>query len=359
MSEEETKKESIVEEEMTDIKSIKTDDKLMWVEKYRPASLKDLISHEEIISTISNLVKANKLPHLLFHGPPGTGKTSTIIAIAKDLYGKNYQNFVLELNASDERGIDVVRNQIKEFASTRKIFSTGFKLIILDEADHMTKDAQNALRRVIEKHTSNTRFCLICNYVNKIIPALQSRCTKFRFQPLTKSQVVKRLSSIADEEKIKYNTDGLSAIYRLSKGDMRKCVMILQSTNMSFNEINEKNVYLCTGYPLRQDIHSIVTWCLNEKFDVAFDRVYKLKEENGYAIVDIIKDAHLMVLRLKVSDNVKMFLTKQLADIEYRVSFGTDEKIQLAAMISSFQIARESVTSKYSVEQIGKKGSIE
>jgi replication factor C subunit 3/5 len=127
---------------------------------------------------------------------------------------------------------------------------------------------------VIEKHTSSTRFCLICNYVNKIIPALQSRCTKFRFQPLQKNQVVKRLTSIAEAEKLKFDPEGLLAIYRLSKGDMRKCVMILQSTTMSFNEINENNVYLCTGYPLRNHIHNIVTWCLNEKFEVAFQSFF-------------------------------------------------------------------------------------
>jgi len=174
---------------------------LPWVEKYRPNSLDELIAHEEIIQILNKLIDSNKLPHLLFHGPPGTGKTSTIIACAKKMYGSNYASMALELNASDDRGIDVVRDQIKEFAGTKKLFSSGVKLIILDEADAMTNEAQSALRRVIEKYTSNTRFCLICNYVNKIMPALQSRCTRFRFAPLRPEQITSRLQDICVAEK--------------------------------------------------------------------------------------------------------------------------------------------------------------
>ena len=148
---------------------------LPWVEKYRPSVLQELISHEDIIRTIRKFISEEKLPHLLFYGPPGTGKTSTILACAKELYSpKEFNSMVLELNASDDRGINVVRNQILSFASTRTIFNSGYKLVILDEADAMTNDAQNALRRIIEKYTDNVRFCLICNYLSKIIPALQS-----------------------------------------------------------------------------------------------------------------------------------------------------------------------------------------
>ena len=167
-----------------------TQTNLPWVEKYRPKRLEDLISHEDILKTIKRFMDENRLPHLLLYGPPGTGKTSTILACARQLYkGKEFNSMVLELNASDDRGIGVVRNQIMNFASTRTIFSKGFKLIILDEADAMTKDAQNALRRVMEKFTENVRFCLICNYLTKIIPAIQSRCTRFRFGPLTTTQM--------------------------------------------------------------------------------------------------------------------------------------------------------------------------
>ncbi|THG04725.1 hypothetical protein TEA_013616 [Camellia sinensis var. sinensis] len=174
-----------------------------WVEKYRPQSLSDVAAHRDIVDTIDRLTSENKLPHLLLYGPPGTGKTSTILAVARKLYGSQMHNMVLELNASDDRGIDVVRQQIQDFASTQS-FSFGaksaVKLVLLDEADAMTKDAQFALRRVIEKYTKNTRFSLICNHVNKIIPALQSRCTRFRFAPLDAIHVSERLKHVIQAE---------------------------------------------------------------------------------------------------------------------------------------------------------------
>merc|ERR1712166_510401 len=203
---------------------------LPWVEKYRPESLDDVVSQDNIVQTLTRLVENKMMPHLLFYGPPGTGKTSTILAIARQMYGKNLQTMVLTLNASDDRGISVVRNQIKEFASTRMVFSSGHKLIILDEADAMTNDAQMALRRVIEKYTQNTRFCLICNYVSKIIPALQSRCTRFRFSPLSEQQVRGRVEDILEKENATVTEDGLQAVMRLGKGDMRRILNVLQAT---------------------------------------------------------------------------------------------------------------------------------
>ena len=165
---------------------------LPWVEKYRPNALQELISHEDIIGTIRKFISEEKLPHLLFYGPPGTGKTSTILACAKEIYSpKEFNSMVLELNASDDRGIGVVRGQILSFASTRTIFNSGYKLVILDEADAMTNDAQNALRRIIEKFTDNVRFCLICNYLSKIIPALQSRYISFLEKAQTRPKYVK------------------------------------------------------------------------------------------------------------------------------------------------------------------------
>jgi len=252
------------------------EDILPWVEKYRPTCLADLIAHEDIISTINKLIEGKKLPHLLLYGPPGTGKTSTILAVARKLYGNNFKQMTLELNASDERGIDVVRDKIKNFASTRIIFSSGFKLIILDEADAMTQAAQNALRRVIEKYSQNTRFCLICNYVSKIIPALQSRCTRFRFAPLQPTQIISRLKFVIEQEHVKYTEDGLDAIMRLGAGDMRKCLNIMQSTWLAFAHITEKNVYLSTGNPLPEDIDAILNWLLNEPFEKTYSYIFKV-----------------------------------------------------------------------------------
>ncbi|KAF7637394.1 AAA domain-containing protein [Meloidogyne graminicola] len=234
---------------------------LPWVEKYRPSSLSDLVSQEEIVNSITKMIDEDRLPHLLFYGPPGTGKTTTILAAARKMFPrKGMQSKLLELNASDERGIDVVRNKIVSFASSQglqEVFAasntgTGkkaIKLVILDEADAMTKDAQNALRRIIEKYTDSTRFCIICNYLSKIIPALQSRCTRFRFAPLKKEQVILRIEYIIKKEKLNVTDDGKDALFKLSKGDMRRIINILQSTSLSTDVINEESVYRCVGHP--------------------------------------------------------------------------------------------------------------
>ena len=172
-----------------------------WVEKYRPSSLEEIVSHEEIVRTLDTFVSQGRLPHLLFYGPPGTGKTSTILACARKLFKpREFASMVLELNASDDRGIGTVRGPVLSFAGTRAIFSSGFKLVVLDEADAMTRDAQNALRRIMEKFTENVRFCLICNCLHRLVPAIQSRCTRFRFGPLDPQLMASYVRRVADSE---------------------------------------------------------------------------------------------------------------------------------------------------------------
>ena len=284
-------------------------------------------------------------------------KTSTVLAIAKQIFGNNLSHNVLELNASDDRGIQVIRQEIKDFASTRglKFFSAttqkqqdtpDIKLIILDEADQLTKDAQAALRRTIEKYSKNVRFCLICNYVNKIIPALQSRCTRFRFTPLKKHEVVSRLEQICNAEHVVFNQLGLEAIFKLSNGDMRKCVNILQSTYMSFGQITEDNVHMCTGNPLKSDIREIVNAMFNDGLHDAYKRITGIKTDRGLALQDIIREVFQYVMRLNIPMPVRIYLLEQMSDIEYRLSFGTSESLQTMALISAFQVAKEPVSTK-------------
>ncbi|GJZ01116.1 replication factor C subunit 3 [Tanacetum coccineum] len=338
-----------------------------WVEKFRPQSLADVAAHRDIIDTIDRLTSENKMPHLLLYGPPGTGKTSTILAVARKLFGAQMHNMVLELNASDERGIDVVRQQIQDFASTQS-FSFGakasVKLVLLDEADAMTKDAQFALRRVIERYTKSTRFALICNNVNKIIPALQSRCTRFRFAPLDAVHVNERLKHVITAEGLDVTEDGLKALVRLSNGDMRKALNILQSTHMASQQITEEAVYLCTGNPLPKDIEQISYWLLNEPFSSSFQQISNMKATKGLALVDIVREVTMFVFRIKMPSDVRVQLINDLADIEYvllpfislevamssdllmdgyRLTFGCNDKLQLGSVISTFTQARSAL----------------
>lgn len=317
------------------------EDLLPWVEKYRPATLEDLVSHKDITSTIERFIEKNRLPHLLFYGPPGTGKTSTILAMARKIYGESYRNNVLELNASDDRGIEVVREQIKSFASTRNVFSNqgGFKLIVLDEADAMTTAAQGALRRVIEQYTRNVRFCIICNYVNKIIPAIQSRCTKFRFNPLELDQVEGRLQVVIDQEKCNLTKDGKTALIKLSRGDMRRALNILQACHAAYDRIDETAVYNCTGNPHPADIEKIVETMMQAEFTTAYKHVSELKTSKGMALADLVTGIFDCLTTYKLPPQSRIYLLDQLAQIEHRLSTGASEKIQLSALLGGVKIA--------------------
>ncbi|EPT02994.1 hypothetical protein FOMPIDRAFT_1116968 [Fomitopsis schrenkii] len=316
-------------------------DNLPWVEKYRPVTLDDVVSHKDITGTIEKFIAANRLPHLLFYGPPGTGKTSTILAVARRIYGKNYRKQILELNASDDRGIDVVREQIKNFAETRTLFLKGFKLIILDEADMMTTAAQAALRRVIEQYTKNVRFCIICNYVNKIIPAIQSRCTRFRFSPLPMTEIERRLTGVIQNEGVNLTEDGKKALLKLSKGDMRRALNVLQACHAAYDVIGETEIYDCTGSPQPADIETVVNSMLSDDFTTSYKMISALKVERGLALPDLINGAYEHIETIEFKPQARVYLLDYLATTEHRLSTGASEKIQLTALLGAFKNAVE------------------
>ena len=321
---------------------------LPWVEKYRPWTMEEIISHEDILKALSRLISLRRLPHLLFYGPTGSGKTTTALACARKIYASgSLKGNVLELNASDERGIDVVRYQIKDFSSTSQVFSrTSFKLVILDEADQMTSEAQAALRRVMEKYTCNVRFIILCNHVNKIISAIQSRCTRFRFGPLHRAQMFPRLTELLGKENVKYDEEGITAAIQVSGGDMRCCINILQGIALSYNEIRENYVYRCTGTTSSSTFQSVIKELLLKDFREAHQRLQQMVTNYGLSMLDIVRGFYSVLLRLELSDDVKAFLLEQLATHEHRLSQGGGEKINMASLVAIFQLAKEGSTQK-------------
>ncbi|KAI0441070.1 P-loop containing nucleoside triphosphate hydrolase protein [Xylaria telfairii] len=341
---------------------VEAEDSLPWVEKYRPVTLSDVSGHQDILVTINKFVDSNRLPHLLLYGPPGTGKTSTILALARRIYGQdNMRQMVLELNASDDRGIDVVREQIKTFASTKQIFTmggasrggvAGFKLIILDEADAMTNTAQMALRRIMEKYTANTRFCIIANYTHKLSPALLSRCTRFRFSPLKEGDIRVLVDKVIIEEGVEIDAEATDALVTLSKGDMRRALNVLQACHASSTPMQPKNapkipekdivrdtittetIYNCIAAPPPDAITKIVNTLLTTSdVTTCLSTINTLKVANGLALADIITAVSEQLVTMEVKPEVMVRWLDGLAEIEYRVSGGANETIQTGAVV--------------------------
>ena len=314
---------------------------LPWVEKYRPKGLGDLVAHQDIISTIQNFIDKNALPHMLLHGPPGTGKTSTIIACARQMFGARMNQMTLELNASDDRGIDVVRDQIKNFVSSRHIFAQSHpKLVILDEADNMTSSAQFALRRMIEQYAPNARFCLICNYSSQIIPALQSRCTKFRFGPLAPEQAKDRVALVSKSEGLDLTDSGMDALLRIGKGDMRRILNILQSVALTTRHIDATAVHLTTGVPLPAEMDKAFNVLLTESFRKGVEHLEYLRITSGYSLMDVVGELNRRLASVILPVKARCALHTELADVEYRVAQGCSEKMQIAGLVGAFHFAR-------------------
>uniref|UniRef100_A0A1I7TPP6 Activator 1 subunit 5 n=1 Tax=Caenorhabditis tropicalis TaxID=1561998 RepID=A0A1I7TPP6_9PELO len=315
---------------------------LPWVEKYRPEKFNELVAHEQVVKTLTRFIDNGSLPHLLFYGPPGTGKTTTVLAAARKMYPPaKLASMVLELNASDDRGIDVVRNAIVTFAQTRGLQASGagqlqFKLVILDEADAMTKDAQNALRRVIEKYTDNVRFCIICNYLASIIPAIQSRCTRFRFAPLDQKLIVPRLEHIVSAENIQMTADGRKALLTVSNGDMRTVINTLQSTAMSFDTVSETSVYQCIGQPTPDEMKQVVACLLNESAKTCMKTIKSKVFDNGYALQDVVNHLHDIVFTMDIPDEAMSAIITGLGVVEQNLASGCSNETQLAAVVAAF-----------------------
>ncbi|CAK7894060.1 replication factor C subunit 3 [[Candida] anglica] len=320
-------------------------DNLPWVEKYRPSSLDEVYGQSDIVETVRKFVHEGRLPHLLFYGPPGTGKTSTIIALAKEIYGPNYKNMVLELNASDDRGIDVVRNQIKSFASTMQIFSKGFKLIILDEADAMTAVAQNSLRRIIEKYTKNTRFCILANYAHKLNPALLSRCTRFRFHPISEQAIQERVQNVIMKESLQISPTAEESLLRLSGGDMRRALNVLQACKAALGddtlEIDQDMIYECIGAPHPQDIELALDSILKDDWTKSFLTLDQVKRSKGLALIDLISGFVEVLSNYDLKPKTRIAILSGLSEIEYGISKGGNDKIHTSAIIGVIKGALE------------------
>lgn len=306
----------------------------IWVEKYRPRTLDEVVGQDEIVRRLKGYVEKKNIPHLLFSGPPGTGKTATAIALARDLFGEAWRENFIEMNASDERGIDVVRHKIKEFARTAPIGGAPFKIIFLDEADALTADAQAALRRTMEMFSRSCRFILSCNYVSRIIEPIQSRCAVFRLKAVPKEAMRKRLLEICEKEGVKITEDGIEAILYVSGGDFRKAINALQGAAAIGEVVDRENIFQITATAQPQEIAEILETALNGKFEEAREKLNKLMLEYGMSGEDVVAQLFREITNSNINEKMKVLLVDRLGEIDFRLTEGANERIQLSAFLA-------------------------
>jgi replication factor C small subunit len=310
---------------------------LMWVEKYRPIKLEQVINQKEIVNGLRNLIKnPYEIPHLLFAGTAGVGKTTTALCIARELLGEDWQRNTLELNASDERGIKMVRERVKEFAAVMKLATdtkddVSFRIIILDEADEMTSEAQTALRRIIEDSSKTTRFIIICNYLSQIIEPIQSRCVVFRFMRLAKEDVLGYLKMICEKEGVKYEEKALSQIYGATSGDLRHSINILQAS-AGMGSVSIANVVASIGLSGKSKVGEIIRSAIAGKFNDARIKLLELTNVYGMSEADFLKYANQELYDMKLEHLDE--LAALMAEFDYRLAVGAHPEIQLSALLA-------------------------
>jgi len=308
----------------------------VWAEKYRPSSLNEVVGQEAIVKRLKSFVKTKSLPHLMFAGPAGTGKTTCALAIAKELYGDNWHVNLLETNASDERGIDVIRGKIKDFARTMPLGDVSFKLVLLDEADALTKEAQHALRRTMEKYAGNVRFILDCNFSSKIIDPIQSRCAVFRFKPLAELEIINYIKKVASSEGLEIDDNALRALYTVSFGDCRKAVNIIQSCASLTKSITESVIFEAASYARPAEINNIISLALKGDFIKSKDLMTNLMLKYGLSGIDAVKQIQSHVINLDLPNELKVKLIDRIGEYEFRMVEGSDEFLQIEALLAQF-----------------------
>ncbi|MFW6110405.1 MAG: replication factor C small subunit [Thermoproteota archaeon] len=306
----------------------------MWTEKYRPRTLDEMVNQKEIVERLKSFVKSRNVPHCIFAGPPGTGKTTAALCLARDLYGGSYRDRIMELNASDSRGINVVRETVKTFARVRSIGELSFKIMVLDEADNMTSDAQQALRRTMERYTGTCRFILIANYSGKIIEPIQSRCAPFRFTYLPREDLERCLKRIAEKEGLNLLDEGLAAIFEVCGGDLRRAINNLQAASSLDRAIDSDVVYSIAGRANPADVRKMIGTAINGGFVDARNQLREMMQKYGVAGSDIIRQIHSELFRGHLPERSKMKLADIVGEIDYRLVEGANEEVQLSALLA-------------------------
>lgn len=314
-------------------------DFIPWVEKYRPKKLADIVGQPQIVLRLESYLKTGNFPHLLLAGRPGTGKTSAALALAHQLYGSDIRECFKELNASDSRGIDTIRGQVKDFARTMPLSNVKFKILLLDEADALTDEAQQALRRTMEAYSSNTRFVLSANYSSKIIEPIQSRCAVFRFRPFSDEDIKEIILRVAKGENLSLDEKAINALIYVADGDARRSINALQGAATSSKQISEQDILSVASRARPEEVEKMIELAFEGKFSQSRSQLDLLILNYSMSGTDIISQIYRTVVKMQIPDDKKVVIVDKIGEYDYRMVEGADPRIQLEALLAQIALS--------------------